>query len=128
MKEPFNPVGNYQVFLYEETHMLTNCLLAIAEYRKQMGEYWPSYIILSRNNRLVFGFGQGIKIRRAGPSDSWIINNAIYMSKDNPLRDPAVQRRATTYQGKREPVVDVYQQVYRIRTNTSFVMKLPAGD
>jgi hypothetical protein len=126
MSEPLNPAGDYLVYLLEEMDILTNCIKALAEYRKHVGEYWPSRIIINRNNRLTFGFGEGIKIRRGSAYDTWIINNAIYMSTDNPLRDPAHQRKATALQtGTRQPIEDVYEQVYRIRTATQYVMTLP---
>ena len=115
MADSFTPNGNWFVYLYRETNMLTNLLQAFADYRAVHGEYWPAKIIIHRRNRLSVVV-EGTSIQRGADADRWIIVNALYLSIDSKQHDPANTRRATVLQVKRrEPVVDEYQTVYRRR-------------
>ena len=121
--------GNYHVYIYNEEHILTNCLRALADFRSYHGEVWPAKIVINRNNRLSLSFGADIEILKpAARETNWPILNALYLCSDAPLRDPAIKRIATVPQTHiREPIDDVYQQVYRRRagTDVGYTIKLP---
>lgn len=121
--------GDYHVYFYAEVDILTNCLRALADYRSYYGDVWPSRIAINRNNRLSLSFGEDIEIvKPAGREANWPILSALYLRIDEPLRDPAVGRKATVPPvAVREPVEDVYNQVYHRRagSDAGFILKLP---
>lgn len=121
--------GDYQLYFLNESDILTNCLKALAQFRKDAGEFWPSEIVINRHTRLTLGFGPDIKVTKPGKSESnWPLLGALYMAEDNPMRDPANQRTATHMQKARQPVEDVYQRYYRFRAGTAgYILKLPSG-
>lgn len=119
----FDPKGEWYVYLLKEEDALTNCLKAIAEFRKETGEYWPAKILLPVNSRIPGNWGEGIEIIYV--DDRWIINNAIYMSLTYKLYDPVQQRKAIALESKRDPVEDVYQVYYRMRHTPAYVLSLP---
>lgn len=116
--------ANYQLYLLDDVDILTNCLKALAEFRRDVGEYWPATIVIHRRNRLSLDFGEGIKVSRMSDKEgSWIIINALYMSLDDPLRDSATIRKATVMPIKtRQPIFDVYQTQYRMRDGHAYVL------
>lgn len=120
---------NYQLYILDDVDILSNCLMALAEFRRNKGDYWPSSITVHKRNRLSISFGPGIKLIRPADKDSnWLMINGLYMSTDRPLRDPAVVRKATRPPVSiRTPVEDVYNQVYRNRVSANYVLRLPAG-
>lgn len=120
---------DYQLHFWHECDILTNCIIALAEYRTKHGEYWPGKIIVNRDdNRLSIGFGDGIQIIKPGPKETnWPLPGAIYMSVDDKLRDPATHRRAIVMTARmRQPVEDYSQVYYRRRTGSDvgYVLKL----
>lgn len=120
---------DYQLYIYDDCDILSNCLKALAEFRRNAGDYWPSTITVHKRNRLSLEFGSGIKVIRPSDRDStWLIINGVYMALDEPLHDPAVVRKATCPPTRvRTPVEDVYQTTYRIRSSVNYVMTIPGG-
>lgn len=124
------PDANYQLYLLDDVNILTNCLRALAQFKRNMGDYWPSSITIHKRNRLRLEFGGGTKTIRPSDKDSnWLMINGLYMSTDAPLHDPAIQRKATRPPIRvRTPVEDVYGQVYRMRLSPNYILRLPTGE
>lgn len=129
MAKQTNWPKDYQLHIWNECPILTNCLMALAEYRTTHGDHWPAKVIVNReDNRLSTGFGDGIEIVKPGLKETnWPLPGVMYMSVDEKLRDPATQRRAITLQGViRTPVEDYGQVIYRTRSGSDvgYILKL----
>lgn len=120
---------NYLLHFWHECDILTNCLIALANYRSRYGDHWPAKIIINRNdNRLSIGFGDGIEIIAPGLKETnWPLPGAMYMATDEQLRDPATYRQARALPNNiRKPVEDYAQIYYRRRAGADigYVLKL----
>lgn len=120
---------DYQLHFWYECDILTNCLMALAEYRTIYGDYWPAKVIVNRNdNRLTIGFGDGITTIKPGlKENNWPIPGAMYMTTDEKLRDPATHRMARALSNTiRQPIEDYAQVYYRRRAGSDigYVLKL----
>jgi hypothetical protein len=81
-----------EVWVYDETDILTNLLCAIKAYKRKHGEIWPSKVVMHSENRLSFGLGPYTEILRLDK----VLINALHFDLSDPTSDPTEGVREAT--------------------------------
>jgi len=84
MKVPLGDKDLNLVWVFREIGTLSNVLYALAMFKKELGELWPSEIHLHKDSRMTFGLGGDTKVtcHRSG-----VMVGALYLSTYHPKAD-----------------------------------------